>query len=242
MGLFDSIAGFLGMPNRGSNEFRDVGRGSFELPGYDQRGSRLLGLAGAADGRGAPQIDQAAQGQLRGQQQDLIGQLRQQAAGQGPSIAEQQLRRSTDRAIAQQQGLAASAGPQNQALAARMAAQQGGAMQSGMAGQAADARMQEQLNAQQQLGGLLSGARGQDIGLAQAQAQMGLQGMQLNDQRALELLRQEMQNAELQQRGLMGYEQQRGQRFGALTQTPTPGEQLFSGLTSLGAGFATGGR
>lgn len=242
MGLFDSVAGWLGLPNRGSNEFRDVDRGSFDMPGYGQRGDRLLGMAGQVGGRGLPNMDGAAQGQVRGQQQDLIGMLRQQAAGQGPSIAEQQLRRSTDRAIAQQQGLAATAGPTNQALAARMAAQQGGALQSAMSGQAADARMQEQLNAQQQLGGLLGGVRGQDIGMAQAQAQLGLQGQQLNDQTLLELLRQEQANAEAQQRGGFAYEQQRGQRFGGLLSTPSPGEQLLGGLSTLGAGWASRGR
>ena len=240
MGLFDSVAGFLNLgANRSQNEFRDVNRGNFEAPGFQDRGNRLLGLAGQADARQGPQINMQPQGQFRSGQQALISQLQAQAAGTGPSVAEAQLRRATDRSVAQQQGLAASAAPGNQALAQRMAAQQGSAQQSGLAGQAADARIQEQLGAMAQLGGVLSGSRGQDIGLAQSQAQLAQQQTGMNDQRLLELLRQEQANAGMQQQGLMGYEQQRGQRFGQLLQTPSPGEQLLGGLSSLG-GFAFG--
>lgn len=71
-----------------------------------------------------------------------------------------------------------------------------------------------------------------NVGATQNQTQM-------NQQAYLDLLRQEMMNAELQQRGGMGYENARAARFAAMMGEPTSGERMTSALSSVGAMFAS---
>ena len=247
---------------KSQSEYGAINEGSFDLPGMGERGSRLLGRADSVSARRAPTVDAFDRyggpsygnaDQMRGGQMQLIGQLQQQAAGQGPSLAARQLRDATDRGIAQQQAMAAGAAPGQQAGAATMAAQQAGQLQSGMAGQAAQARIAEQLAARQQLAGVLGQGRGQDLQRAMQQQQLGmfsagqenqrrlanqaaqLRTMGMNDQAIAELLRQELANARAQQQGGISREQVAAQRYGMDLQTPTGWENALSaGMGFLG--------
>lgn len=139
----------------------------------------------------AAQINTGPQDQFRNAQLGLVSQLQQQAAGQGPSIANMQLQQGADRnlknAIAMQ---ASQRGGMAGGLAMRNIAQQRADIGQQLAGQAGMQRLQEQQQAQQMLGGVSGGARGQDIGLATEQAQLGQQAALAN------------QNANLQQMAL----------------------------------------
>lgn len=123
----------------------------------------------------AAQIARGDDTALRERQLALASSLEAQAAGQGPSLAEAQLKRGGEQAIAAQAAMAASARGGNPILAQRQAAQQTAATQQDLAGRAAELRIQEQTAARQALGGVLEGARGQDIGVATSQAQLGQQ-------------------------------------------------------------------
>lgn len=129
-------------------------------------------------------INMKQQEEFRKGQMQLMAQLQQQAAGQGPSLAGGQLSQGIEASIAAQQAALASArGGVNPALA-RQAMQTGAEMRGQEAMQAAQLRMQEQLNAQQALGTLAGQGRQQDIGLATEQAQLGQEHQALQAQLA----------------------------------------------------------
>ncbi len=98
-------------------------------------------------------------GTAYGQQQDVIGQLQQEAAGGGPGaqLINQQLQQANAQNIAQNAGMVASQRGINPALAARISAQN--AAQSGQqtAATAAQLGLQNQLAARGQLAGILGG-------------------------------------------------------------------------------------
>jgi hypothetical protein len=122
----------------------------------------------------AAQIGMGPQDQMRGQQMAFLGQLGQQAAGNGPSAAQQMLKMGADRAQAAALSRAAAAGT---AGARRQASfEAAGAIQDA-AGQSAMLRAQEQQQAMGMMGGALQGARQQDIGLATDQAALNQQGL-----------------------------------------------------------------
>lgn len=148
----------------------------------------------------AATINQKQQDQFRRGQLDLAYQLQQQAAGKGPSLAQSQLRQGTDRNLAQAMAMAGS-GRGNSALQMRQLGQQRAMIGQQAGQQAADLRMQEQMAAQQQLAGVLSGGRGQDIGLATDQANLKQQRM-LNQGQLQQQAAANNQAAVLQNRGL----------------------------------------
>lgn len=240
-------------PSRSGGEYGGVDKGNFDLPGAKERSKRLLDMAQGFGQRQAPGIGRfqnSGEGEFRGGQEALIRQLQGRASG-ADSLSQIQLRQAADHNLAQQQALAASARPGQGAMAARMASQQAGNIGQGLAGQAAQAGIMERAQAQDMLGNVLAGARGQDIGQSQfnantqnqrllEMARMQQQQYGMNDQALLEALRQEQANAALRQQGTMGYEGQRTQRYGAAMGTPTYGEQILGGLSSAGAAFAGG--
>lgn len=172
----------------------------FNLPGGAERSRYLQGIGTQAATRGSD---------LRGNQQDLLSQLQQQAAGQGPSLAAIQAQQAANTGIQQQRALAASAAPGQGALAQRMAMQQGGNITGSIVGQSAAARAQEQLGAQQNLAQALGQYRQQDIGQ-----------MAVNDQARNELLRQELQNAGMMQQGGIAQQGAYNQQLAAMLGQP----------------------
>lgn len=133
-----------------------------------------------------------------GQSNDLYGQqsayadtLRDQIAGNGPSLAQGQLRTATDRINAQAAGLAASQRGMSPALAARQALQAQAANNQSAAGQSAMIRSQEQLAATGMLGQALAGQRAGSL----QQAGLGSQGFLGTQQLAQQTAAQNAQNA-----------------------------------------------
>jgi hypothetical protein len=111
-------------------------------------------------------INYGAKNEFRGGQVDLMHDLQDQAAGQGPSLAQAQLKAGTDQNIAAQMAMAASQRGGG-GFGARLAAQNMASSQQQAAQQAAQLRMQEQLTARQGLGQLLASGRGADLGMAE---------------------------------------------------------------------------
>lgn len=120
----------------------------------------------------AAQIDTQNQNRMRGEQLAYVGQLQQQAAGNGPSAAQAQLKMGADRAQAAAMARAAAGGTVG---ARRQASFEAAASQQDMAGQSAALRAQEQQQAMGMLGNTLQGVRQQDIGLATDQAGLNQQ-------------------------------------------------------------------
>ena len=209
-----AIGGLAGLFGGGD----DLDPEAFQLPGFLDRQRRLTSAIDRSGGRGfdPTQASQLGVSGFRGGQEQLIAQLQQQALGQGPSLATQQFNTALDRGVATQQALAAS-GRGNAAQAARQAASNTGGLTQNLAGQAAQARIQEQLNARAQLGSVLGQGRQQDFARAQQNALLSQQTGQFNvnalfqnrgqnDALANQLRQLELQNAQLQQQGAIGFE------------------------------------
>lgn len=165
----------------------------------------------------AAQIATGPQDQFRAAQMGLLSQLQNQAAGQGPSLAQMQLKSANDRNLAQAMAMAATRGGGG-GLALRGLQQQRADLGAQAGQQSAMLRLQEQQQAQGALAGLAGGARGQDIGLATQQAQLGQQAALANQDAALRqmslndaqsrFLNEGMGNMDLaQQKALMDLEQ-----------------------------------
>lgn len=98
----------------------------------------------------------------------LIGQLRQQASGQGPSLAAQQYQQANQTAMANQLAMARAGRSPG---AAYNASNNMNALNQGLSAGVAQARTQEQLGSQQALAGALSGAGNADLQRALANQQ-----------------------------------------------------------------------
>lgn len=161
--------GFVGDLFGTQNSFRaQAPINTFQMPG-------MQNFSGAM-GQGLAQSQQA-----RGNQDQLIAALQQQAAGTGgPSPAQQMLSQALAQNQAQAAGTIGSQRGINPALAARMAMNQQANMGQQAAGQGALLRSQEQLGAQGMLGQALQGQRQQDLGQYGQAGQMYMQGNQLN--------------------------------------------------------------
>jgi hypothetical protein len=191
MGFFDDLSRNLGYAQAPSANGVEIPKDKFtQAPNAQENRTRLAGMLDSSQQRVAP--TSAGTGinrsdlDFRQGQTDLVGNLQQAAAGNGPSVAGQLMREGTDRAIAQNTGMLASNPSLNPALAARMAAE--GAQQQTTASnaEAAKIKVAEQIQARQELSQLLGGARTQDIGLNTSAAQMGQQNQQFNVSSALE--------------------------------------------------------
>lgn len=234
MGFLSDIGGKMGdfkdwlmEPGKGpTSDVEKPDRNNFNLPGAEQRGNNLNQLAAGYGNRNAPQSQSytAADSSFRNDQQQLVNRLRNQMSG-ADSLSEMQFRRANDANVAQQRSMAASAGPQNSAMMQRAAMQNIGRMGQGFGAQASQLGIQERNAAANALGGVAGQGRQQDIGLNQFNAGQQQQGSQfnvgaqlqqtgMNDQAAAAARQQELANAELQQRGSMGFESNNTQRYG----------------------------
>lgn len=124
-----------------------------------------------------PQFNTANQDQARLQQQAVIQQLQQQAAG-GPlsEPLQQQLRQGYNQASAQQSSLGSTVRGQSAGAAMRGTQARQGQLQRGFAGDQAELQAQQQQAAQALLGQLLAQQRDQDIQGAQMAADGTLRG------------------------------------------------------------------
>jgi hypothetical protein len=190
------------------NDFLSGGDATKSIPGRPENMTYATGYAkdqlGALAQRNAPMsnaasLDNTYQLGARNQMQGLADRLGMMATGQQAGAGELGVNRQVSQATAAQQAAARMARGANAALAMRNAARNTADIGLAGAGQAAQAQMLDQQGANAQLGGLLSGMRGQDIGVAsqnagfQQQANLANQNAQLqqtgmNDQMKLGLL------------------------------------------------------
>lgn len=145
---------------------------------YDPATAQMIGPEGGNYG----QQFMAQQGNINNQQQDFANALKQQASGQGPSVANEQLKQALQQ---QQSGAAASAAGArgvNPALAMRTAMEQQGQAGQASAQSGAIARAGEALGAQGQLGAQLGTMANQNL---QSQ-NMNLEAQRANQQAGLQ--------------------------------------------------------
>jgi hypothetical protein len=116
---------------------------------------------------------QAALGNVQGQQQNLAQALQQQAAGVGANPAQAMLNQATNRNIKQSTGMIASQKSINPALVQRLAAQNAAQAGQEAAGQGALMQAQQSQNALGQMGGLYGQMAGQNLA-AMGQSQNAL--------------------------------------------------------------------
>jgi hypothetical protein len=239
-GLGDLTGWLTDRPGGPTSDAAAADRNNFITPGGADRANRLNDLAAGYGNRAAPTAQDSA---FRGDQAALISRLRGQMNGE-QSLSNLQLRGATDGNIAQQRSLAASATPGNAAMMQRVASQNIGRMNQGFGHQAAMLGIQERNAAANALGAVAGQGRQQDNDLSRFNASAQLQQTGLNDQAAGNARGQELANAELRQRGNMGYEQnetqRRGQDLGVPTQ-PANWERLVGAAGAVIPLLAKGG-
>lgn len=171
--------GDLMAPNLFNAKGRDINVGAF---GPTERMSALKAMMtqGATTNATNVGFDTAGAERARGAQEGLLQQLLDMAAGKGPSPAQMMLQQGADRNLADaaaltntQRGLGATAAS-SQVAGQRAQIGQETARDAGIL------RLQEQMQATQAAGSVAQGLRGQDVGQAQAEAQVGLARDNLN--------------------------------------------------------------
>ena len=166
-------------PNLFVAKGRDINTGAFG-PTQQMAALKALMQQGATSDATNVNFDTAGAERARGSQDALLQQLLDQAAGRGPSPAQMMLQQAADRNLSDaaaltntQRGLGATAAS-SQVAGQRAQIGQETARDAGIL------RLQEQMQAVQAAGGLASNMRGQDVGQAQAQAQVQLAKDNLN--------------------------------------------------------------
>lgn len=211
--------------------------------------SRLSDMATRLTSQSAHTLDQSQQGQFRQEQENLVRYLRSRAAGSGPSAAETLMQRGNERNLASL--MAASASQRGRgSFGARQQSLQSGLASANQAGIAdmAVLRAREQQQAQQTLGSVLGQARGQDIGVAQADLQSEIQQQQMNNSLVAQFMQMGMNadaaqaQARMRLQELMARESQFAHNS-AVAQSQVAGQQVGSILSAAGsaAGMAVGG-
>lgn len=241
-----------------ANHLQDMWKGANAGLQTPQYGGVNLGVPGGGQGGPgggvpgvgvAPQVTAGMGGVdpndvFRNAQTTLMGQLQNQAAGIGPSIAQNQLRMGQEQALAQNIAMANSARGGANPLVARQALQTNAQQSGAMANEAANLRLQEQQQAQGALGSLTGQGRQGDLGAQQLQqqgqvsqaqivqaqgelaakyAQMGLDATQAQQKAAIDIAR-------LQQEGQLGFS-----KLGLESQAMQNG--LLGGALQGGAGI-----
>lgn len=175
------------------------------------------GLAGL-QGRAAPQLNTQQSDQVRAGQMAQIGQLQGIASGQQQGAGELAVQRQMQNALAGQQAMARMRGMGG--AGALGAARNSAAIGLSAAGMGQQAAMQDQQAVQGLLANALQGTRGQDIGIANANAGLTQNQMQLNDQQYMALLQ-----------SLQGMDQS---QLAAYLQAKQQNQQMLGGLLSMG--------
>ena len=244
----ESTPGALGTGQYNPKGYQ-VDRGASDIYGYQDSRNQMAQGARDAAGRTGPQIATGPQDQFRQGQLGLMSQLQDQAAGRGPSLAQMQLQQASERNMANSLALGATqAGGMRGTGALRAILGQQGAIGQQLAADSAMMRLQEQQQAQGMLGGLMSGARGQDLGLATSQAGMDLQSRSLNDQMVQSYLKMGLDLDQDQMRAKMDLERLMADQDLQLEQLRMQGyfrraddnKQIMKNLQDMATSAATG--
>lgn len=171
--------GDLFAPDLYAAKGRDINAGAF---GPTDAMARLKAMMtqGATTNATNVSFDTAGAERARGAQEGLLDQLLDMAAGRGPSPAQAMLQQGADRNLADAAAMAASQRGLGATAASSQVAGQRAQIGQETARDMGILRLQEQMQAAQAAGGVAQGLRGQDLGQAQAQAQVGLARDNLN--------------------------------------------------------------
>jgi len=173
------IGGAIGLFSGGDG---DNGRNvDVTMPNYGAATRTLAGMAGSAQYRYAPQLDQGLMMQSRGNLMGTANRLGSIASGQQAGAGELAVNRQLGQAYAAQQSAARMARGANSALAYRNMQRNSADMGLQGAGAAAQAQMQDQQAANQQLGQIYGQMYGMDTNAANLNMQAQLSQRQLND-------------------------------------------------------------
>lgn len=190
----------IGFANQTSADWqrgqREVNEGAINDPNYAGRRAQQESMFQRAAGREAEQAGrtrladaeriagaQAQDSDFRGDQRSLVEQLIAASRGEGPSIASDTLKRANQQNLQNQLAMMASNRGQNVGQGMRAIGEMGSQIGQQTAQDAATIRLQEQIQARNMLGNVLQGARGQDLGLNQFNANLA-QNAQLANQAA----------------------------------------------------------
>jgi hypothetical protein len=235
----------------------NINKGAFDPT--DKMGAlKAMMMQGATRDASGASLDVAGAERARGAQQGLLQQLLDMAAGRAASPAQMMMQQAADRNLADAAALTNS----QRGLGATAAASQVGGQRAQIGQETARdmgiLRLQEQMQAVQAAAGVAQGLRGQDVGQAQAQAQvqlakdslnasirqkyvdMGYSAEQADRMAAMELEKMQSDQAlaitELNQREFARGEAQRRQDFGtALKAVGGAGDFILS-LAGKGKG------
>ena len=171
--------GDLFAPDLYAAKGRDINAGAF---GPTDAMARLKAMMtqGATTNATNVGFDTGGAERARGAQEGLLQQLLNMAAGKGPSPAQAMLQQGADRNLADAAAMAASQRGLGATAASSQVAGQRAQIGQETARDMGILRLQEQMQATQAAGGVAQGLRGQDVGQAQAQAQVGLARDNLN--------------------------------------------------------------
>lgn len=180
MGLGDLWNDIFGSTNDYKSNVQAASQDYYIDPSWLSNIAQLRQYAENPSSVAAPDLTQ--NNQTRDQQLALAAQLRDTAAGRGPSVAALQLKQGLQQQLAQQQAAAASArGDVNPFLMQRLAGDQAASAMQSTNAQLAQQRAAEALGAQTSLGGVLSGIRGQDQNMTALQQNTATTNAQLAD-------------------------------------------------------------
>lgn len=172
---------------------REVNEAAINDPRYQDRRNQQESMFQRAAGREAEQAGRtqlspaeriaaanAADSDFRGDQRTLVEQLLAASRGDGPSLAGDTLKRATQQNLQNQLAMMAANRGQNVGQGMRQIGEMGSQMGQQAAQDAATIRLQEQIQARNMLGNVLQGARGQDLGLNQFNANLAQQAALAN--------------------------------------------------------------
>ena len=181
--------GDLMAPNLYNAKGRTIDKSAF---GPTEAMNRLKAMMtqGATTNATNVNFDTAGAERARGAQEGLLQQLLNMAAGKGPSPAQAMLQQGADRNLADAAAMAASQRGLGATAASSQVAGQRAQIGQETARDMGILRLQEQMQAAQAAGGVAQGLRGQDLGQAQAAAQVGLARDNLNATMRAEFIRQ----------------------------------------------------
>jgi hypothetical protein len=187
-----------------NNPYATVDQNNFNMPGFKGRDQYTQGAMQGAQGRQAFQSSDSPFRDLQRQQIERYGRM---FNNDGDSLALQQAQQAQQQAAAQQRSLMASASPNNAAMMARVGSQNIGRANAAIEGQGMMARNAERMGLAGAMGNLTTSARGQDLQNNQFNAGMQQGNRNANDAYEQGMLGANMQNAGMQQSGMMNYEQ-----------------------------------
>ena len=171
--------GDLMAPNLYNAKGRTIDKSAFG-PTEAMNRFKAMMMQGATTNATNVSFDTAGAERARGAQEGLLQQLLDMAAGKGPSPAQAMLQQAADRNLSDAAAMAASQRGLGATAAAAQVAGQRAQIGQETARDMGILRLQEQMQAVQAAGGVAQGLRGQDLGQAQAEAQVGLARDNLN--------------------------------------------------------------